>query len=494
MGIKEAISENKALKAENTALRHELEQLKKLVFGPRRERFIPALPAEQLSLFGQEAQPEATPEATEEVSYTRKKKKHPGRAPLSENIPVEEVVIEPCEDTSDMELIGEEITETVDYRPGILLKRRYIRRKYARRNPSAGQQAIAMGEAPSRPIPKAIAEAGLLAYLLVSKYIDHLPFYRQIERFKRDFGWQLSKSTLNGWFAACCTLLEPLGERLAESVLDTDYLQADETTIKVQSSDIKGKTHKGYIWAYRDPQAGTVLFDYRRGRGAYAPKKVLAGFKGILQCDGYTAYKTLAESRVGSELPIRLAACMAHIRRKFFDAQKESPDLAAHALSTIKRLYAIERQCAERGCSHAQRLGYRQQEASPIFSELQQWVDEQLYLQRPKSLMGKAMSYAKDQLAKLSIYLHDGRVEIDNNGIENAIRPLALGRKNYLFAGSDKAAGNAAMMYSFFACCRSAGANPREWLTDVLQRIPQHPIGQLDELLPHNWKKQEGVN
>lgn len=489
VGIQEAISQIDALKAENTALRHELDQLKRLVFGARSERFVPALPPEQLSLFGIGEKAIQLPEPTEKITYERKKKKHPGRTELPDNIPVEEVVIEPSEDTSDMDFIGEEITETVDYRPGVLLKRRYIRRKYARRAPSGDQPAIAIGNLPSRPIPKAIAEAALLAFLFISKYIDHLPFHRQIEQFKRNFGWHISKSTLNGWFAACCALLEPLAERLALAVLDTDYLQADETTIKVQSSEKKGKTHQGYIWAYRNPLNGLVLFDYRRGRGAYAPKKVLADFSGILQCDGYVAYKTLADSRTGSDAPIQLAGCLAHIRRKFFDAKEEYPELAEYALGLIRQLYAVERICreAEGGSTHAQRLAKRQEISMPIFAKLQEWVNEQLPAQLSKSLIGKALFYAKHQLAELSVYLQDGRIEIDNNGIENAIRPLALGRKNYLFAGSDQGAERAAMMYSFFAGCKSAGVNPLEWLTDVLQRISEHPINALDELLPHKW-------
>ena len=487
------------MKAEVAMLKMELEQLKKLVFGSKSERFVPEHPPEQLRLFGSEQEPEPSPEEppkpTEKASRKRDKKKHPGRHPLPDNIPVEEIFIEPEQDTSDMVLIGQEITETVDYRPGILVKRRYIRNKYARRESPEGdgQQdspAVVIGPMPCRPIPKATAEAGLLAFLIVSKYIDHLPFYRQIERFKRDFGWAIRKSTLNGWFAACCTLLEPLGERLKAQVLSTDYLQADETTLDVLSSNTKGKSHKGYLWAYRNPQSGDVFFDYRRGRGAYAPKEVLLGFTGSLQCDGYAAYKTLSSSRQGSEVPIGLVGCLAHIRRKFFEAKEEDPE-ATHALELIRRLYAIEKLCREQGYDYDRRLDERKRQAAPIFAELRRWVDEQLPRQLPKSQLGKAMAYAKDQLAKLSAYLKDGRIEIDNNGIENAIRPLALGRKNYLFAGSDQAAKRAATVYSFFASCKAAQVNPLEWLTDVLKRIPEHPVNKLDQLLPTNWAEHK---
>lgn len=481
-----------ALKKENAALKHELAQLKKLIYGYKSERFVPAQDPEQLALGFEGMEPVTESEVeTEKISYERKKKKHPGRTPLPDNIPVEEIIIEPAEDSSDMELIGEEVTETVDYTPGVLLKRRYVRRKYARKDPAEGQPAIVIGELPARPIPKGIPEAGLLAHLLVSKYVDHLPFYRQIEQFKRHFSWTIHKATLNDWFAACCALLDPLYEALLRQVMHTDYLQVDESPIKVLDSDknlsasgAKGKTHQGYQWVYRNPLNGLVLFDYRKGRGMHGPKERLEGYQGYIQTDGYAVYQKLAKKNKA----IKLISCLAHIRRKFFEAKEHHPQLAQQALHPIRALYALERQYREEKRSPEQIQQRRQKEAKPVFEALLHWVEEQQANNLSKGPIGKALLYAKNQLPRLEPYLLDGRIQIDNNLIENAIRPLALGRKNYLFAGSHKGAEYAAMMYSFFASCKNLDINPWEWLRDVLQRIPNHPVNRIDELLPHQWK------
>lgn len=484
------IAENQAIKAENAVLRHELEQLKKLIFGSKRERFVATDNPEQLGLdFGLDEEVEPVAEEQQTVTYQRRKKKHPGRTKLPDNIPVEEVIIEPTEDTSELELIGEQITETIDYKPGVLFKRRYIRRKYARKGTTEEQQALLIGQLPDRPIPKGIAEAGLLAHLFVAKYIDHLPFYRQIEQFKRNFGWVIHKSTINDWFAACCSLLEPLYNALVEQVMATDYLQADESPIQVQDSDTKGKTHQGYMWVYRNPSNGLVLFDYRKGRGMHGPKERLGDFVGYLQCDGYRVYEKLAKKSKGE---LRVVACLAHIRRKFIEAQDNHPCLAKYALAEIQKLYALERIYREEDLDSQQIRLRRQQEAQPIFQQLMEWVNTEQANNLSKEPIGKALFYAKHQLPQLAAYLEDGRIYIDNNLTENAIRPLALGRKNYLFAGSHTAAQRAAMMYSLFASCKAMGVNPQEWLADVLQRIGAHPVNTVHELLPDCWKGHKG--
>jgi transposase len=486
-----SISEFEALKQENAKLRHELEQLKRLIFGSKSERFIPAQRPEQLTLgFDGTSAVQEAEAATEKISYTRQKRAHPGRTPLPDNLPTEDIIIEPQEDTSQMTLIGEEVTETIDYKPGVLLKRRYIRRKYARKNADGGQSPVVIGELPSRPIPKAIAEGGLLAHLFVSKYIDHLPFYRQIEMFKRNHGWVIQQSTLNDWFSACCTLLQPLYDRLIDLVMDTDYLQADESGIKVLEDAKNGKSHQGYMWVYRNPLSSLVLFDYRKGRGANGPKERLERFAGKLQCDGYRTYDSVTKKRAD----IELISCLAHIRRKFHDALNHHPELAQQALAQIQQLYAFERVYREKGLDAQQIAQRRQKEAKPVFEALSEWVVRQQANNLSKGPIGTALLYAKNQLPKLIAYLEDGRIEIDNNLIENAIRPLALGRKNYLFAGSHEGAHRAAMMYSFFATCKTRGINPYEWLKDVLERIGDHPINRVDELLPHLWTDayQEG--
>jgi len=473
-------------------LRFELDQLKKLIFYSKRERFIPTSQPEQLSLgFEQEITQQAVVPEVEQISYQRNKPKaHPGRTQLPEHLPCEDIVIELQEDTKDMVEIGQEITETIDYRPGVLFKRRYIRKKYARKQEQQEKAAVIMAALPERPLPKAIAEAGLLSHLLVSKYIDHLPFYRQIQQFKRNHDWVIAPSTLNDWFAACCTLLEPLYECLFDKVMDTNYLQADESPIKVLDSQKKGKTHQGYMWVYRNPVNGLVLFDYRKGRSMQGPKQQLEGFCGHLQCDGYSVYDTLAKKRQGE---ISLVSCLAHIRRKFFDAKAHHAQLANQGLQYIQALYRLERTYREEQLQAEQIAKRRQQEAQPIFQAFLEWVKEKHNKTLSKGPIGKALQYTYKQLPKLTPYLTDGRIQIDNNLIENAIRPLALGRKNYLFAGSHKAAQRAAFLYSFFATCKVHEVNPWEWLHDILKRIAELPINQIDQLLPHLWKQNSNM-
>lgn len=474
------------LKQKYAVIQHELDQLKRLIFGASKERFVPTVAPEQLDLWELDQPTDAAKVETEKITYERKKKAHPGRTQLPEHLPVEEIIIEPAEDTTGMVEIGEEITEVLDYRPGILFKRRYIRKKYARVEEVEGEHTVLIGQLPERPIPKGIAEPGLLAHLFVAKYIDHLPFYRQIEMFKRDHGWAIHKSTINDWFAACCTLLEPLYEALHKNVLETDYLQGDESTIKVLDTNKPGKTHLGYQWVFRNPTSGNVLFVYRKGRGTNGLIETLTDFTGYLQSDGYKAYDKFARGR-----QVELISCLAHIRRKFFDAKDNHPALAEYALGQIQQLYAIEREARQAGMSATDRKALRLAKAKGIYEELLDWVIVEQKNNLSKGAIGKALYYAVNQLPRLAHYLEDGRIEIDNNLIENSIRPLALGRKNYLFAGSHHGAQRAAMMYSFFASCKYASVNPWEWLTDVLGRIGTQSIKRLEELLPARWEENQ---
>lgn len=479
-------AEYEELKAENAALRHELAELKRLIFGARSEKQRDVgTGTEQLDLgFGGPATTDAETGQSQTITYQRRKKKaHPGRTELPDHLPVEEVIIEPEEDIAELELIGAEITETLDYRPGKLVKRRYIRRKYARRQATEDEPAIVIGSLPSRPIDKGIPEAGLLAHLLVSKYVDHLPFYRQGKILQRDHGLLLSKATLNDWFAATCTLLEPLYEAHLRCVVQTDYLQVDESPIKVLDSEKKGKTHQGYQWVYRNPLNGLVLFDYRKGRGTHGVMERLADFTGYLQTDGYQAYTKYLRKHP----QVTGVSCLAHIRRYFYQARDHHPLIAGIALALIGRLYHVEAHCRQRGRTSGQRLALRRRVSLPIYRLLVEWVEYEQRNNLSKGAIGKALHYGKEQLPKLAPCFEDGRLELDNNLIENSIRPLALGRKNYLFAGSHKAAQRAAMMYSFFASCRKLDINPWQWLRDVLQRIPDHPVNRLRELLPDQW-------
>ena len=454
-----------------------------------------------MALWDQGADAGAVEVEKEKITYERRKKKaHPGRTKLPDHLPVRRQIIEPDEDITGMVKIGEEITTKVDYIPGVLEIVEYVRPKYAR--PAAEQSedkpAIVIAEVPDQVIPKGIAGAGLLTQIVVAKYVDHLPFHRQIEMFKRDHDWTIHSSTMGDWFAAVCTLLEPLYAALMLQVLDTDYLQGDESRITVLETGHKTtknkshrfppkkrKVHLGYMWVFRNPIAGGVFFAYRPGRGANVLNDTLSDFKGKLQSDGYSAYTAYLKKHDGVEL----VSCLAHIRRKFFDARKNHRELAELALRAIQYLYRIERICRDYGCTHEERLKLRQRYARPAYEALLEWVVYQHKNNLSKGGIGTALNYANNHLPRLRAYLDDGRIEIDNNQIENKIRPLALGRKNYMFAGSNKGAQRAAMMYSFFASCKEHGVNPREWLRDVLVRIGNHPVNRVEELLPGQWVK-----
>lgn len=477
------------------ALRHELDQLKRLVFGRKSERITPEVPPEQMALWGADAAvPEACrggalekTESKEEITYFRRKvKPHPGRAKLPDHLPVEEIILEPQADTEGLERIGEAVTDSLDYRPGKLVLIRRRRPKYARPEQD-GSTSILIAELPSRPIDKGIPEPGLLAELCVAKYVDHLPFYRQIRRFERDHGWTVHKSTINDWFAAVCALLEPLYHKLLQNVIDTDYLQVDESTLKVQDSNKKGGTHLGYQWVYRNPVSGLILFDYRKGRGAHGVMERLSEFKGYLQTDGYKAYQTYLRKHPDATG----VSCLAHIRRKFFDARDNDRSKADTGLAAIGYLYHVDAHCRRRKRSPEQRLALRRRLALPVYEALLDWVRYEQASNLSKGAIGKALHYAKNELPKLAACFDDGRVELDNNLIENSIRPLALGRKNYLFAGSHQAAQRAAIMYSFLASCQKLEINPRRWLADVLNRVADCPVNQLEHLLPNMWSDPE---
>ncbi|RLD69424.1 MAG: IS66 family transposase [Bacteroidetes bacterium] len=484
MGQEQFVSKEQyeKLLSENEYLKQQLSELKRMIFGSKSERFVP-IGDSQLSLFdfGQE---NATEKDTEQISYTREKaqkeKKNAVRAKIPAHLPRVEEIIEPEDIQDGSKKIGEEITEILEYNPARVFVRKIIRPKYA--NPR--DEGVVIAELPSLPIPKGNAGASMLAYIMVSKFVDHLPYYRQIQILKRQ-QLILSDSTINGWFNATANLLEPLYDTLAEQVLQSDYIQADESPIGVQDSHKKGALHTGYQWVYRSPIDRLVLFKYHHSRERKAPEAVLKKFSGSLQTDGYQAYQNM---KIKGE--ITLLACMAHARRYFEKALDNDKKRAGYVLEQMQRLYDIERDAREREINFETRRRYRQLYARPVLAELETWLKDNISQTLPKSAIGKAIAYTLNLWPKLKEYTNDGKYEIDNNLIENAIRPLALGRKNYLFAGSHKAAQRAAMMYSFFATCKINYVEPLAWLTDVLNRIPEHKANKLTELLPQNWEEQ----
>lgn len=473
-------------------LQHELDQLKKLVFGSRHERFRShASVKDQLPLDLNIPVVESTPiVAVQKIEYTRttssdRKESAGGRMKLPSHLPRTKVTLEPTEDVTGMISIGEEITEELDYTPGKFFVRQYARPKYVRPDAKEGQRPIIIAELPSRVIEKGIVGPGLMAQILIDKFVDHLPLFRQNERFKRE-GINIPSSTMSDWVAKGCQKIEPLGLRLSEVILKSGYLEADETTIKVLDKDKKGKTHLGYYWVYRTPELNLVFFDYRKGRGREGPVDSLKGFTGYLQSDGYGVYDYF-----GNVPGITLVSCWAHTRRNFFEAQGNDAQRCDYVLSRIQDIYAIERTAREQHLSHDQRKNLRQEHAIPILKKLEEWLKIEYGRVAPASAIGKAIAYALKRWDKLLTYTTDGKLEIDNNLVENSIRPVSLGRKNYLFAGSHDAARRSAVFYSLFGSCKINNINPYEWLSDVLERIDDHPINRLEELLPNLWKPKQ---
>jgi transposase len=466
------------------AFQQELANLKRLIFGSKNERFIAAESSpSQLSLDIQaDAVAACSVTKTQKIEYVRNTtqvtKEHPGRTKLPEHLERREIIIEPAEVTEGCKKIGEEITEELEYEPGRLFVNRYVRPKYV----MADNKGIIIAPMMERPLPKAIVGPGLLAQIIIDKYVDHLPLYRQLGRFKRE-GINIPYSTIGDWIKNGSTLIDPLYESLKKLIVQSNYLHADESPIKVLDKDKKGATHRGYYWVYHNSIDGLVWFDYQEGRGREGPVAVLKYFKGYLQTDGYAVYDFFKE-----EKDITVLHCMAHARRMFFEAKDNDKSIAEYALEQIGLLYNIERKAKDQQLDAEQILKLRQTEGVPVLESLGKWMKETYLKVLPKSAIGKALGYSISRWRELMLYATDGKLNIDNNPVENQVRPVAIGRKNYLFAGSHEAAKRSAMLYSLMGTCKLHGINPFIWLRDVLQRIASHPINKIEDLLPHNWK------
>ena len=444
------------LAEQNATLQQELANLKRLIFGSKNERFVPAESSpSQLRLDMQaDAVAACSITNTQKIEYIRNTtqviKEHPGRTKLPEHLERREIIIEPAEVTEYCKKLGEEITEELEYEPGKLFVNRYVRPKYV----MTDNKGIIIAPMIDRPLPKAIVGPGLLAQIIIDKYVDHLPLYRQMERFKRE-GINIPYSTIGDWLKNGCTLIDPLYESLKKLIVQSNYLHADESPIKVLDKDKKGTTHRGYYWVYHNSIDGLVWFDYREGRGREGPVEVLKDFKGYLQTDGYAVYDFFKE-----EKDITVLHCMAHARRMFFEAKDNDKVIAEYALEQIGLLYNIEREAKEQQLDPGQILQLRQTEAVPVLESLGKWMKETYQKVLPKSAIGKALGYSISRWPELMLYATDGKLNIDNNPVENQVRPVAIGRKNYLFAGSHEAAKRSAMLYSLMGTCKLHGINP----------------------------------
>lgn len=472
------ISEKEGIISEKDYL---IARLQRMLFGQKRERF--ESPTNQLDIFQEissEKQEGLMQQAAEkiEVTYQREKKAHPGRTKLPDNLEVVETVLEPEGDLSEMSCIGQEITEELGYQPEKFFLHRIVRKKYA---PKSAEGSFIIAPLPLRVIDKGIPSVELLTQLLVDKYIDHLPLYRIRQRFARN-GIKIPDSSIDGWVKTCLNRLAILYEYVQEQTKLQDYLQVDETTLKVQDPKLKGKTHLGYYWVYHAPVDGQIFFEYQPSRAGKHVWETLKNFKGYLQTDGYAGYNAIAMRE-----DVIHIACMAHIRRKFDEALNNDKARAEKALSYIQSLYSIERQAKEQALSAQDTKILRIEQALPIINEMGRWIADENAKVLPKSAIGKAFRYAIERWDEMSNYLYNGNIQMDNNLIENAIRPIALGRKNYLFAGSHEAAQRAAMIYTFFAQCKIEKVNPSKWLAHTLLHIMDTKVNQIESLLPKNF-------
>lgn len=476
-----------ALKTLDSAQRAEIERLKMMIAKLRRTQF--GRSSEQLDAMIDQLQLSLEELQVSQAEMTRPVEPAPRvvsrRKPLPEHLPRETHVHHPESQCTGcggkLRYLGEDVSEVLEYVPARFNVICHVRPKWVCRC----CEHIAQVPAPSRPIARGLAGPGLLAHVLVSKFVDHLPLYRQSEIYARE-GVELERSTLADWVGQSSQLLRPLINALEDHVMSGHKVHADDTPIGVLAPG-HGKTKTARLWTYvrddrpaGDSTPAAVWFAYSPDRKGQHPRAHLKGFSGILQADGYAGFAQLYATGTIEE-----AVCRAHARRKFYDAYKDlASPLAAEALQRIAALYAIESEI--RGLPPNLRKTVRQSRASPLLEHLHAWLNQTLTQLSKKSALGGAILYALNRWQALTCYCNDGRIEIDNNAAERALRAVALGCKNYLFAGSDAGGERAAAIYSLVGTAKLNGLNPQAYLAYVLEHIAEHPINRLSELLPWN--------
>ena len=496
--------QNAELRQEIDLLKQKINALVRRIFGAKSEQLNPA--QLELLLTGMEGPPppgksDASRVASAgdtlgagPVDHTIRLVKPARRPRLPEHLPVVEEIIDPepvKQDPQGWRCIGQEVTGQLDYTPGRFFRRHLIRRKYVRKHQPEAPPIIA----PLTTLQDAcLAAPGLLAAIIVGKYCDHLPLYRQEQIFKTRHQIALPRQTMVRWLAMAADWLKPLWKTIKTTVMEDGYVQVDETVIKYLAPG-HGKTKTGYLWPVHRP-GGDTIFHWFTSRAAVCLDEIFPEkWEGILQCDGYAAYPAFANKNDGR---IRLGSCMAHIRRDFYDALAEAPIRAGWLLRQIQHLYQIEKTLRQpnahgKKSSAKTRQRLRQVQAVPILRRMKNALLRFKASGRhlPKSAFGQALNYALGQWDGLTCYLEDGRVELDNNLIENAIRPCAIGKKNYLFIGDAEAGETTAIYYTLIESARRRGLDPQAYLHDILRRRPITPLDQIHTLTPAAWAKAQ---
>ena len=482
-----------AARQEIKLLRQKLDALARRMFGKSSEKLDSA--QMELLLDGMEeikaveaAAAQAALEPKQKVDAARPRERGP-RVP--EHLPVREIILDPEEvkaAPAEWTCIGEEVSEQLDYTPGSFTRLRTIRRKYVNRIAKHLPPIIA----PLAPTlqERCLAAPSLLAHAFVSRYRDHLPWYR-IEGIYAGLGVEISRQTLCNWSGMAADASQLLIKEIGQNVFAGGYVQIDETPIEYLVPG-HGQTKTGYLWVVNNPQNGEMLFTWHTSRAAACLESLVPiGFSGVIQCDGYSAYDSFAQSkeRAGT---LTLVGCWAHVRRKFFEAKEHTPD-AAWALAQIQKLYRIEEELREARADPEDRQRARHAQSRPIIEALQQKL---LQLQGnrthlPQSLMGQATRYALGQWESLLVFLEDGRVEIDNNLVENAIRPSAIGKKNWLFIGDANAGARAATFYTLMGNCRRLEVDAYAYLKELFTRLPTMTNRQMKDITPAAWAREQ---
>jgi transposase len=472
--------ENSRLQNENRMLRQKLDLYIRHYFGGQRNE---GLDKHQLELLLQGLPnvialptPEPKPAAA-----SRSGTPHPVRRMLAEDkLETHEIVIEPEEvkaQPDGWKKISEERTSQLDWVAPKIIKRVFIRPRYVK------AERFALAPLPPQPIEQGMVGPGLLTQVILNKFEYHLPLFRQEKMFRHQFGVELSRKTMGCWVEQAAELLKPVYRSIREDLLAGNYLQADETPIRYLDPDVKGKSQQGYLWAYSRP-GGDVLFEWRLSRSREGPQEFLKDFRGKLQTDGYAVYESLAKSRGD----LTLIGCWAHCRRGFHEALAESK-LAAWFVGQIGQLYAAERDLRQKKAGPQLRAAIRSWQSRPVLQRLRRAIELVRVRTLPRGLLGQAIDYALKRWEALNRFVDDGVLEIDNNILENSIRPSALGKRNWLFIGHPESGDRSAVIYTLLGSCRRHGINPFDYLKDLFTRLPAAKITQIREFTPAAWAR-----